>query len=258
MKSRTDRGFSLAELLIVVGCLMLILVPSFRILQMGTRSSLQGMLRVDTTLEARRILRQIQKDLKASCFPISVGSAGELSIDSILKTSEPVPQEYVFFAFPSLGSPEQFVKEGPLIVNRQVSKIRYLLRKGGNPGKPFQQLIREEWFSKGHPLAAEFPGGCRRSILSERVNFFRISPREFQTPAPYFTHSVFWITLQLVDSLKAGTLDGESPGETWKTPAPGLVLADFYDVVYPEFFNSLQDWSFMNRNWYNSLEWQTP
>ncbi|MBI3039099.1 prepilin-type N-terminal cleavage/methylation domain-containing protein, partial [bacterium] len=170
----SKKAFTLVELMIVVGCLMLILVPAWRIFHYGTRSSLQGMLKIDTTLEARRILNQVNLDLKQSCWAWDDENNAYYTISDILSASGRFQNRTIsFLVFPSKGSLTDAIPqslepdvENPskVVANRRVSKVSYILqpspKKEGLPQKfPLFSLIREEKFNPKHPLAQSYPEG---------------------------------------------------------------------------------------------------
>ena len=58
-KNRRRQAFTLVEIMIVLICTALLMGPIFLVLRSSTKTSLKGMLRIDTTLEARRVIKQV-------------------------------------------------------------------------------------------------------------------------------------------------------------------------------------------------------
>lgn len=239
--------------MLVVLCLALLSAPIWRLLRSGTRMSLQGMLQVETTQEARRIIRQVYTDLKQSCFQYEGKNRIELDFASTLEKVGDLPtQEYRFLAFPFPGKIGEAIPAGEKGYGwRRASRITYALEPVGKPGKPFLRLTRTERFHPDHPQAGRFPGGCFTRVLSERVHFFSISPASCQSGDQ--TLFYFWITLQLADSLEPRGLPAAlSDGPLVRRPA-GVIIADFAEVVYPEYFNAFLSRNGFNVNWYSGV-----
>jgi len=123
-------------------------------------------------------------------------------------------------------------------------------------------LTRRELFPQGHPMSATFPQG-RTTVLSKNVNFFHIGPRVFpysrgfsggDANSPFNQQCFFQVTLQLTQLYKAGSTTNKSPEESWKEGARDVVIADFFDTVYCEFFNQLVNRFPENRNWYHQIK----
>ncbi|MBF0498494.1 MAG: hypothetical protein HQM09_00040 [Candidatus Riflebacteria bacterium] len=244
-------GMTLVEILVVAAILVLVLGPAWQIFRSGTKTSLQGMMQVETANEARRIMRQIHNDLKQSCFYLQPANQ-DVDFDLIMDQTKAAktPPEYSFFTFPSVGAVADTVPStGPTApADRRASAITYRLEHGSLSGSPFYTLIREEHFQGA--LANSFPGG-HISILSQRVNFFEIKPhRVFSSGRDQF---FFWITLQLVDSYQAKGFV-PTPLSKMSTRRQGVVIADFFDIVSPEFFSAIWNQPGMRRNWHTLLK----
>ncbi|MFZ2958446.1 MAG: hypothetical protein WA705_16285 [Candidatus Ozemobacteraceae bacterium] len=244
-------GMTVVEILVVAAMIVLVMGPAWQIFRSGTKTSLQGMMQVETANEARRILRQIHNDLKQGCFylpPSDPRIDFELMMDKNKLALN--PPQYSFFSFPTTGAVADTVPFSTFgAADRRASAITYRLERGTTADKPFYQLIREERFMG--PLAAAFPGGIRTSTLSRRVNFFEIKPYKIQTAKR--DQFFFWVTLQLVDNYQAV---GFSPTSGIKLPtrSQGVLIADFFDVVSPEFFSSVWNQDGMRRNWHSLLK----
>ncbi len=250
-------AFTLIEVIIVAVCIVLISIPLFEMLRAGTKASLGGMIRVDTVMEAQRILKQVQADLKSACFPFNAGStAGSgYSLSQVVLTRQSSDaREFFFMSFPLQGSVDDYVRKTGTFSYRQPSLIHYILEKNTDPRKPFYHLTREELFHVNHPLRATL-GEKRSQVLSDRVNVFKIDCTEISTVAPYVSQPVCRVTLQLVDVFQPPSADAASD-KSGSSPVPGYIIVDFYDVVYPEFLNTIRRQPFMNRAWQNWTDWK--
>lgn len=244
-------GFTLIEIIIVAICIAMIAIPLFEMLRAGTKASLSGMTRVDTVLEAQRILKQVQSDLKSACFPFHAGRiavSGFSLADVVLPRQDSEIREFFFMSFPLQGSVDDYVRKTSTFSYRQPSLIHYQLEKISDPKKPFYRLTREELFHVRHPLRASL-GEKRSQVLSDRVNVFTIDCSEITTVSPYVSQPICRVTLQLVEQFQPA--GGEA-----NVPTSGFVIVDFYDVVYPEFLNTIRRQPFMNRAWQNWTDWK--
>ncbi len=236
-------GVTLVELLVAIICFMLVMLPVFQAFLSGTRTSLTGMMQVETTMEARRALRQIHADLKAACLPFD-NRGLQVTLDQLLSSalSDSGQIAYSFHAFPRHVDPSRtIVTEAsglkPHVANRIIYRLE--VRK---PGDPRKQLIREE---RPHAGTGET---VRTTVLSERVNHFEIRTVNFRGKVP---RSAFFVTLQLVDSTETGALDRLQPGSADKPR--GVVLADYCDMIAPTFVSSMLAQEGVNRTWYSEL-----
>ena len=133
------RAFTIVELLVAVVCVSLLAGILFSILKTGTDSSLRGMLKVDTVLEAQAIIQQIHQDLKNACLPLSASESlrpQDLAAGNIVRISdEGQSRRFTLFIFPLQGEVADFL--GPLgeparadPVNCRLSKVMYALDAG--------------------------------------------------------------------------------------------------------------------------------
>ena len=247
MKSNIRTAFTLIEMMMVVILTAMIIIPLFQTFHAGMKVSLKGMLKVETTLEARRILKKVQTDLQAVCFPMD-GREMTFSPESLVRVTGTAPTTtYAFYAFPAQGPVDALMTDDAGgIVWRNVSEITYSLSLGTNS---MYTLTRSERFHPSHPLASQYPGGIRSQNLSDQVNFFAIVPTPFNTPTK--SSLTFRVHLQLVDSVKKGELVQVVQGNSAAQRLRDGVIADFFSVVNPHFFNRL-----LNRGWFNP-NWQT-
>jgi hypothetical protein len=241
------RGLTIVEILIVAACLSLILVPVVHVLRAGSKASLKGMVRIETTLEGRRVLQQLRADLKQACFASPNDRPVVFTFDDLLQRSGSPPTfRYEWLAFPKGGDlAESFRDATNGKALRLVSRVTYLVEGGPPAIAPFFQLVREERFHPDHPQAALFPGGVQRRVLSSRVNYLDIKPHLVDHGG--VTGLFWWVTLQLGDLAGVPAARRNDPSQ-W---APSeLVLADFFDLVSPEFFRAMMRDPRANPNWH--------
>ncbi len=257
MNLRNKQAFTLVEIMIVVICMSLVIGPIFVILRSGSESSLKGMMRVETTTKARTIMKQIYADLKMSCYPIPAnGKIGGndngmvIKKDYVLKnlfrnnnkTGE--NKEYYFYSYPTnLGYNEIFEK-GKFKTNnnmgiRYVAHITYKMKR--DPDTKFLQLIRVIKFKNKPP---------KEQILSKNVNFFDIKQIRFKVNG--VDEFYYLITLQLIDTIHA---DNVAPGTKLEETSKNVVLADFFDVVYSDFFSTFWNDKNSYRNWHSEIRY---
>lgn len=244
-KTRRRDGFTLVEIMIAAICLTIILGPIFLILRSGTDTSLKGMMRIDTTLKARTILQQVYADLKMACFPLPYGS--QYSFDDLLRKEGTVPNYvYSFNSFPIHQDYDAILESQTSGINyRNTSKITYRVENGNAENLNFKKLIREETFE----------GKTTKTVLSENVNFFEI--KEILMEVDGKDQFYYLITLQLIDVLHASDMKDKKSGEKLRENQKDVILADFYDIVYPEYFHALWNDKKLNPNWHTQLKGAT-
>ena len=240
--NRRRHAFTLVEIMIVLICTALLMGPIFLVLRSSTKTSLKGMLRIDTTLEARRVIKQIYADLKMACFELPYSSNYNFS-DVMQVSGSPPHNSYKFYSFPvhqKLG--DIFTSQTAGVNFRRVSEITYRVEAGKNPDNPFLRLIRTE----------SFGGKVNTRILTERINFFEIKPIMLQ---PYGKNQFYFlVTLQLIDAVHASEMKGRTAGTRLDELQKDVILADFFDVVYPEFFHSVWNQTRVIPNWHSQLK----
>ncbi|PKL44282.1 MAG: hypothetical protein CVV41_06495 [Candidatus Riflebacteria bacterium HGW-Riflebacteria-1] len=235
------QGFTLVELMVAIACLSLLGGSALLLIRAGTRSSMQGMLRLETTLEARKIIRQVYADLKLACFPLPYDSV--YSFDSVMYTAGAPPHNtYSFLSFPNHARMNEIFSSPHSGVNhRETSIINYRVEPPTSPDRPFLRLIREETFK----------GQTNSKVLSDRVNFFEIKPVMLQ---PYGRNQFYFlVTLQLVDSVDPGEFKGATAGNRIDGVRANQAVADFFDIVYPEFFHAAWNQPGINPNWHTQI-----
>ncbi|HQB84049.1 MAG TPA: hypothetical protein PLR50_11165, partial [Candidatus Rifleibacterium sp.] len=124
---------------------------------------------------------------------------------------------------------------------RNVSEVTYRVEESKNPDNPFMRLIRTE----------SFGGKVNTRILTERINFFEIKPIMLQ---PYGKNQFYFlVTLQLIDAVHASDMKGRTAGTKLGELQKDVILADFFDVVYPEFFHAAWNQTRVNPNWHTQI-----
>ncbi len=256
MKSHKRAAFTMVELIIVACCAALLLGPIFMLLKSGSTNSRMGMLKIETTLESRRILKQIHRDLKLAVIPLShIWSPGQVAFpaftDILREEGTPPLLQYSFYSYP-IHAPLSDGTADDIIHNRgsktgfsprNMAKITYNIEKKAGSDSPFMVLKRFE----------DYNGQRREQTLSERVNYFRIKIIPM-TPPGTKNQYFFFVTLQLIDSLNRTDMEGkiaESDINMQKADAKGkIVLADFFDMVYPEYFHAFWNHPQTNPSWH--------
>ncbi|NCB38885.1 MAG: hypothetical protein EOM80_08955 [Erysipelotrichia bacterium] len=235
------RAFTLVEVMIVAICLALLLGPIFLVLRSGTKTSLKGMMRIETTLEARRVIKQVYADLKMACFPLPYNSV--YNFDNVMQTGGVPPHNtYKFMSFPIHQKMENIFSSQLSGVNyRDVAEITYRVEEGKDPDNPFLTLFRDE----------SFGGKVNTRVLSDKINFFEIKPIMLQ---PYGKNQFYFlVTLQLIDALHPSELKGKTAGTKLDELQRDVILADFFDVVYPEYFHAAWNQVRVNPNWHSQI-----
>jgi len=246
-------GFSLVEIVSVVLLLGLSMGAIMQTLRAGTRQSLKGMQQIEVSLEARRILQRLQNDLKSACFETNQIAAIDISVTAMLQQSGTFPRNaYSFLSFPLNGTVADVIPTAADAspAYRRASRVTWRLEPGPDPRRPLLRLIREEVFHPEHSQAKT--GSPRLSrVMSERVNYFAIQP--YQVTSGGQSNWYFWVTLQLGDAITRNT-GSFTPGQPLPEKREDLVMADFYDVVSPDFFNAVWKFTELNRNWYTGVQ----
>lgn len=224
------KAFTLIEVMIVCAIMMLILIPTYRIMSHGSRSAIKGVQRNTVVMQGQQIISQLKVDLALSCF-VFVNDKSHSISDIFSETTSGNEITISFFTFnggdfaskvvPTNSGPESF---------RRMNKVEYKLTS--RPGTPFKTLERT---IRMHPKIAK--GEVLNKVLSDKVNFFEIRP-ETVTSAGY-SRSFFRISIQLFDQ------DQANSGNIGQ-----LFIADFMDTSNPSILNSIINNPGLNRNWY--------
>lgn len=242
-KTYRRNGFTLVEVMIAAICLTIILGPIFMILRSGTDTSLKGMMRIDTTLKARTILQQVYADLKMACFALPYGS--DYTFDIIMDKNGLVPNNvYSFMSFPIHQKYNDIFESQTSGINYRIpNHVTYRVENGNEQNLNFKKLIREETFE----------GKTTKTVLSENVNFFEI--KEILMEVDGKDQFYYLITLQLIDVLHSNDMKDKKSGEKLRENQKDVILADFYDIVYPEYFNAAWNDKRLNPNWHTQIKW---
>ena len=228
-QTKPASAFTLVEVMIVCAIMMLILIPTYRILSHGSRSALKGVQRNNVVMQGQQILSQLKLDLMLSGF-VFVNDKSHSISDIFTETTTGSDVTISFFTFsgdefankviPTSSGPESY---------RRMNRVEYLLKS--RTGTVFKTLER---IFHPHP---KIGGATTRKILSDKVNFFEIRP-ETITSAGY-SRSFFRISLQLFDQ------DDNQAGNVGQQ-----FIADFMETANPTILNSIINNPGLNRNWY--------
>lgn len=242
LKPHKTKGFTLVEIMIAATCLTIIMGPLFLLLRSGADSSLKGMMRIETTLKARRLLQRVYADLKMACIPLPYGSA--YSFYSILKKEGVTPDVgYQLYSYPIHQSYSDIFSNPNASINyRKPILVTYRVENGDDPDLPFKKLIREE----------KFNGQTKKEVLTDNLNFFEI--KEIMLSLDGKDQYYYLITLQLIDVLHSQDMTGKEAGDKLRKNQKDVILADFYDIVYPEFFHAIWNDKKLNPNWHTQLQ----
>ncbi len=224
-----QRGFTLIELMVVCAIMMLILIPTYRIMSHGSRSAIKGVQRNNVVMQGQQILSQLKIDLTMSCFHFVNDKTHSIN-DLFTETSNGNDLTISFHTFNG-GDPESKViatSNGPESF-RRMNRVEYkLTSRNDSPFKTLERTIRM------HPKIVG--SETLTKVLSDKVNFFEIRP-ETVTSAGY-SRSFFRISLQLFDQ-------DDNAGNIGQ-----LFIADFMDTANPAILNSIINNPGLNRNWY--------
>lgn len=239
--NRRNRGFTLAEVLVVVGCFLLLMGPVIRVLSSGTQASLKGMVSLDTVLTGQRLIQQIHDDLRLACadtrtFPPKDTQGQEilLPLDRILLKSTVSEGEtsYRFLAFPFHcriseavpgydGENAPPAEGNPSVFFRRTAEIEYRFTEN-QPGRQAGKLVRIERFENHED----------KRILSSLISNFEIARKEKH----------FSITVQLFS--KNPSLIREREHDA---------IVEFFDVVSPDFYSAYLSQATRRMNWNTRL-----
>lgn len=239
-------GFTLVEIAVVLGCFLLIMIPAMRIYRHGTQGSLKGIRKIDTMLEARRVIDQVRADLKNSCWVWDDSQNSFYTLRHILSLAGLAPAwEMTFLGFPAQGDISLVLSPGePDLADpaktacyRRVSRIQYRLTPVVPPpgGVPLMKLVRTETFNPKHPLWEKHPEGLSHE-LSAKVLFFAIEPYLVDDGHGH-QQEFFWISLRLAEIQSPGS-PAPQAGAGQPIAPRDPVMTDFFDTVSPTFLES--------------------
>lgn len=247
-RPRPRSGFTLVEVLVGAVLLMLLIGSMFTVLRTGSRVSLKGMTRIETTLEGYRLLQTLQTDLRQACYPMEYSGYTSYGFGDLM-TANAGKTKFSWHAFPRLGTDLEAIQDdgaaGKAV--RRASRITYRLTKTENDPGPFKTLTREEVFHESHPEASRHPGGRVVHVLSRRVNVFEIIPRTAEQQGV----ELWWVYFQL------GDYPGVSREARLDDPAKmnpvNVILTDFYTVATSDHFTAQKKFTRVNANWHTII-----
>ncbi len=253
---KTARGFTFIELVISVFIMSVVAIPAILILRTGTRQSAQGMMKITTTLDARRALQRVRQDLENAVFPTQGWNVDVVNKEQLLDIVKPSPApEYRLLCFPSLNHSGGPLTEDEASFSRKATRVTWRLESASGTSGPFI-LIRDEGSPKHSPGAP--PGeGTARSTVCSRVNYFAIhrEPLISEASSDRRTRfvSLYRIVLQLVDRLPGSEIVSFEKGKPAVIQPKGLIIADFFETVVPGFIRGKQLEPFGSQNWHTGI-----
>jgi len=237
------KGISIIEVMIALAVTTVIAGPLLYLYQSGLKSSTSGVVSIDMLSEGRRICTQIHDDLKNSCIPYRGGFSMRFSdlLEADFSRADGLSgAEYRIYRHTT--APELIKKEidGQKMLLRPIMHVRYRLEKLQN--SDLLKLVRIE-SSDGAPE--------RIKVLSERISFLKIQPVKVSEGGE---QGYLWnVKLQLAyvpESIQAGFAFNATDRSR------GILVNDFYDVVYSDFFKSVSQNPLAPRNWHTGLTFQ--
>ncbi len=246
---RPRAGITLVEILVCVGLFLILANMAFFLVRWGVRASLRGILQTEVTLEAGRILRQVDNDLKNACLEMTGKKFTPDFTDILVRRGDFPSCEYEFLSFPLPGKVKDAVPCGDSgTAFTRANRIRYSI-SGRKPDSPLFCITRTEFFNPANPGISSEPSRSR--VLSDRVVGFQIVPYEIQGEGK--TVQGFWINLQLLDSSKGrASLEVPTAGSDVRRPVDAAI-ADYFWVVIPGFFEKLVNRDGFNPNWHTGI-----
>ncbi|MFZ5952461.1 MAG: PulJ/GspJ family protein [Candidatus Rifleibacteriota bacterium] len=230
------KAFTLVELMVVVGILTLVMIPTYKILSHGSKSAIKGVQRNNIIMHGQQILSQIKSDLTASAFPLVDGETHNINNIFTETTDADGNIKITFYSFSGGEYAQQVIPTSSgAMSHRRLNRIEY--RLSSKSGSIFKKLERIVYL---HPSHAGAKSGGQRRVLSEQVNFFEIRPETIDSCG--FSRSFFRASLQLFDN------EGEN-----KTAVPDpekMFIAEFSETINPLILNSIVNNPGLNRNWY--------
>lgn len=243
------KAFTMVEMIVVVGIMSLVLIPTYRILSHGSKSAIDGVSRGGIILEGQQILGQVKSDLNSTCFVYSDGN--ERTINNLFKEKITVTEiTYSFLSFSGGKANEKVVSttfgpESP----RRLNEIEYkLISRKNSPFKTLERTLRL------HPKNDSFGGKhVITKVLSNKVNFFEINPVTVTSCG--VSRSFFRISLLLFDKKEGQKIEVGADGSV---DGNKVFIADFSATVSPIILNTILDNPGLNRNWYTDTESPDP
>jgi hypothetical protein len=231
------------EILIAFAVTAVIAIPLLTLYHSGVKSSTSGVVSIDMLGEGRRISTQLHDDLKNSCIPYRGGfsmSFADLLERDFSRADGLAGAEYRLYRY----------TKSPKLIKRNVANQNLLLRPIMHIRYRFEKTVNSQLYKL---VRIESTDGApeRIEVLSERVSFLKIEPIKINND---LEQSYLWnIKLQLAyipESIQAGFALGGSDRSR------GILINDFYDVVYSDFFKSVSQNPRAPRNWHTGLTFQ--
>ncbi|OGK07793.1 MAG: hypothetical protein A2W80_02785 [Candidatus Riflebacteria bacterium GWC2_50_8] len=238
------RAITLTELLVGISLISLVLIPAGSLYRNMVRSSVTGILINDLMNTGKRISAQIHDDLQNSCLPYR--GAFQLSFDDLLQLHQSEDAGLAGMEICLYRYPRQpvYVKESHDLKNFNIVKLTrvcYRIEKSEN--SRLLKLIRTETFP-GQPEIVK--------VLSDKLNFFKVSPLRKKLSGS--KEAWFWDVAFQLATLPQNMADQKDPITADRSK--GILILDFFDLAYSEFYNSLANNQFSPRNWNTGLVFQ--
>lgn len=238
MMINRKKALTLVEIMVATALTAIIGIALFTLYQGGVKSSVTGVVNLEMLSEGRKVLAQIHDDLKNACIPFHDGFS--VSFNDLLQVnfSNNRGLEGAEFVLLRFKREPEFVKTGlpsPDYLLRPLLSVKYRLEAIENSG--LLKLIRE---------AGNEVGEAKTKILSEHISFFRITP--VRVTGPGSAENWLWNV-----SLQLGQHATSSAKPESCTQNRGASSMTFYDVVYSEFFNAVNNYRHSPRNWNTGL-----
>ncbi|OGK07912.1 MAG: hypothetical protein A2W80_10055 [Candidatus Riflebacteria bacterium GWC2_50_8] len=235
------KAITLLEIAIALAITTIIAVPLLYLYQSGLRSSTSGVVSIDMLSEGRRICSQIHDDLKNSCIPYRGGFGlrfSDLLEADFSRAAGLAGAEYRLYRHTT--TPELLKKtvSGQRMLLRPIMHVRYRLEKMQN--SDLLKLVRIESLD-GAPE--------RIKVLSERVSLLKIQPVKIADDQSYLWNvklQLAYIPERIQTEISFAASDR----------GQGVLISDFYDVVYSDFFKSVSQNPLAPRNWHTGLTFQ--
>jgi hypothetical protein len=238
-KLHKKSAVTLTELLVAIMVAALVMVPAFHLYQKGMKSSVSGVISLEMLAEGRRIMNQIQNDLKNSAIPyhgaFSVTFSDLLTVTVSGNPASP-GAEYSLYRFARENSLARTVFSPAASLLRPLISVRYQLEK--KPDSGLYRLTRIE-------TAKNAPD--RIKLMSERVQVLQIKP----FCVKYSSDGQKWMWNSFLRL--AHTNNGQSEAPKTADQQQGYFSMEFYDIVCSDFFNAIDNDPWAIRNWNTGL-----
>lgn len=251
-KSRKMRGFTFIELVISVFIMSVVAIPAILILRTGTKQSAQGMMKITTTLDARRALQRVRQDLENSIFPTRGWNLDVVNKEQLLDVVKPPPvPEYRLLCFSSLPHVGIPIDEKEVALTRRANRVTWRLEPASGTSGPFALIREEEINSDAGPVKTKI-------TACTRVNFFAIHRESVVHDASKDGKSrfvsLYRIVLQLVDRLPGSEIIAAGREKSAIARPKGVMIADYFETVVPGFLRGKQLEPYGSQNWNGGIK----